>query len=131
MDILTVIKNKYSDELAKMDIGKQIKFITKKMKEEESDITLENAKVYIANYEKKIPKLSDNLSQSFEIMAKEFGSVKTPTVVKVVGYNADNKKIIILSAGKLYQIDQSKMIKSVDDIKTAKKTTAKKKTDSK
>jgi hypothetical protein len=90
------------------------------MTDEKDAAVLESAKELVSNYEKRVPKLTDILSTSYNILVKELGAKKTPTEVQVVGYNSIDKKLIVLNASKLYQIEDKNIIKSIDDVKTSK-----------
>lgn len=116
MDILTKIKEKYADELTKMSLKDQIKFITEKAKVEGELLEKDNAKVYIENLKTKLPDLQKAIGTPFEIYVKKVGATKTPTPVKVVGYIPDTDIVIAYYAKKLYQISKEDLITSVDGI---------------
>lgn len=109
------------NDLKGKSLSEQIKLITKKMNEAKDDIELESAKEYIDNYKAKIPKLVDFLRQPYEIYVKKVGQKKTPTTVKVVGYNLDDDTVIVLNGKKIYQVKDDVMIKSLDELATLKK----------
>ena len=121
------------DELKGKTLGDQIKLITKKMNDEKDSIETENAKIYISNYEKQIPKLRDFLQKPIEIYVRSVGQRKTPTSVPVVGYNGLTKEFVVCYNEKLYSLKDSETLKTFDEfmnlLNTKKaKGTGKKKT---
>jgi hypothetical protein len=109
-------------ELKGKSLDEQIKLITQKMKAEKEILELESAKEYLDNYKEQIPPLKKLLDQSFEIYVKKVGQRKSPTTVQVVGYNSNTKSIIVLNGEKLYQIEDTDLIKSMDELQNLKTT---------
>jgi hypothetical protein len=120
MDIKAILKAAgiSETEMNGKSLNDQIKLITKKMKDNQEELELEQAKTYISNYDKLIPKVKSSLEQSVEIYVKSVGQKKTPTVVPVVGYNAATKDIIVFLNEKLYSVKEEDLIKSLDDLST-------------
>ena len=104
------------NELKGLSLKDQIKLITKKMVEEHDSLEMEQAKNYIFNFEKKLPKLTELLHESFEIYVKSVGQKKSPTVVPVVGYNGSTKEVIVFQNEKLYPINEKDLIKSMEEL---------------
>jgi hypothetical protein len=113
-----------------------IKLLTSSLREQQEAIEIEAGKEYIGNYEKKLPKLVETLKEPFEVYVKSVGQRKSPTPVKVVGYNkddADRKNTVVYYNSKYYQVKDDDLIKSIDELmnltgkkpKTGKKTTKK------
>ena len=94
----------------------QIKLISKKMNAEQEKIELDEAKFFISNYEKQIPKLKSSLEQPIEIYVKAIGQKKSPTPVSIVGYNALVMELIVYYNDKLYSIKDSDSVKSIDEL---------------
>jgi hypothetical protein len=109
-------------ELKGKSLDEQIKLITKRMKEEKETLELESAKEFIDNYKNELPKVKGLLDQSFEIYVKKVGQRKSPTTVQVVGYNLNEKTVVVLNGDKLYQIEDGDLIKSMDDLMNSKET---------
>jgi hypothetical protein len=125
MDIKTMIAGISENELKGKSLDEQIKLVTKRMKEQKENMEIAEAKTVISNFEKKLPKLIDQLQEPFEIYVKSVGQKKTPTVVSVVGYNGFTKEVIVYLNGKNYPIKQSELVKSVEELanlKTKKST---------
>ena len=137
MDILAMAKlaGISESELKGQSVKDQIKLITKAMTENVAKVEVEEAKVYISNCQKQLPKLKENLSQTFEIYVKAVGQKKSPTVVPVVGYNATTKEVIVFYNEKLYPIKEANLITTIDDfaalINAEKSKNAKKKDEKK
>jgi len=108
------------NDLKGKSLDEQIKLLTKKMKEEKDNIELESAKEYIDNYKNFIPKLKDYLNQSFEIYVKKVGQKKSPTIVRVIGYNFEQKTVVVIFNSKFYEIEDSDLIKTVDEFQVLK-----------
>jgi len=104
------------NELKGLSTKEQIKLITKKMNEEKQNIEVEQAGVYISNYEKKLPKFKDALEQPIEIYVKKMGQKKSPTPVSVIGYNAAKDELVAFANEKLYSIPDSDIVKSMDEL---------------
>jgi hypothetical protein len=124
MDLKTMAKaaGLSEGELRGKSLDEQIKLITKKMKEEKETLELESAKEYLDNLKTQVPKLKEFLDQPFEIYVKKVGQRKSPTTVQVVGYNPNEKTLIVLNSDKLYQIEDGDLIKSMDDLMNSKET---------
>ena len=114
------------DKLKGKSTKEQIKIISKAMSEAAEKIEIEASKELIDNT-KKVSKVQDVLENDISILAKNIGKKSSATQVSVVGYNFSKKLIIVLSKDKLYQIKETDIIKSIDDLKTSKKTTTTKK----
>jgi hypothetical protein len=97
-------------------LAEQIKLITRKMNEEKDFLELESAKRYLDAYEERVPQLEKLLDEPLEIYVKRVGQRKSPTTVQVVGYNPNNKSLIVLNGEKLYQIEDADLIKSIDEL---------------
>jgi hypothetical protein len=110
------------NELKGKSLDEQIKLITKKMKEEKETLELESAKEYLDNYKEQVPPLKKLLEQSFEVYVKKVGQRKSPTTVQVVGYNPNEKTLIVLNGEKLYQIEDGDLVKSMDELQNLKET---------
>ena len=106
------LKGKSSKEL--------IKLLTSSLNEQEKNIEFEAQKEYIGNYGNKLPKVIEALKEPFEVYVKKVGQRKSPATVPVVGYNSSSKSVIVLLSGKLYQVEDGDLIKSVDELNTEK-----------
>jgi hypothetical protein len=96
-----------------------IKLLTASLREQEEAIEIEAGKEYIGNYEKKLPKLIETLKEPFEVYVKTVGQRKSPTPVKVVGYNKDDdegKNTVVYYNSKYYQVKDDDLIKSIDEL---------------
>jgi hypothetical protein len=96
-----------------------IKLLTSSLKEQQETIEIEAGKEYIGNYEKKLPKLIEALKEPFDIYVKSVGQRKSPTPVKVVGYNKDDedgKNILLYYNSKYYPVKDDNLIKSIDEL---------------
>jgi hypothetical protein len=96
-----------------------IKLLTSSLKEQQATIEIEAGKEYIGNYEKKLPKLIESLKEPFEVYVKSIGQKKSPTSVKVVGYNKDDedgKNTVVYYNSKYYQVKDDDLIKSIDEL---------------
>ena len=118
-------------DLKGKSLKEQIKIISKAATANAEIIEFEEAKTYISNNEKLIPKLKDQLEKPIEIYVKKVAQKKSPTIVSVVGYNSATKELIVFFNDKLNGIKDSDIIKTVDEyqnIVNTKKTkeTAKK-----
>jgi hypothetical protein len=102
--------------------SEQIKLITKKMNEEKAALESESAREFIENYKDKVPKVIGALEQPFDIYVRKVGQRRSPLNVPVVGYNPNDKKLIVLFGNKLYQIEDGDLIKSMDDLAGSKTT---------
>jgi hypothetical protein len=104
------------NELKGLSTKDQIKLITKKMNEEKQNIEVEQAGIYISNYEKKLPKIKDTLDQPIEIYVKKIGQKKTPTPVSIIGYNASKDEFVAFFNEKLYSLPDDDLVKSMDEL---------------
>jgi hypothetical protein len=105
------LKGKSKEELIKLLAGS--------LKEEQEAIKIEAEKEYIGNYEKKLPKVIEALKEPFEIYVKSVGQKKSPTPVKVVGYNKDDeegKHTVVYYNSKYFQLKDDDLIKSIDEL---------------
>lgn len=93
-----------------------IKLISQTFKEAEAEIDLEAQQSCIENYEQKLPQLSELLKEPFELFVKEVGQKKSATPVKVVGFNSETSEIIAYHNEKYYQIKETEIIKSRDEL---------------
>jgi hypothetical protein len=107
------------NDLKGKSLNEQIKLITKKMNEEKEALEIESAREFIENYKNKVPKLISLMEQSFDIYVKKIGQRRTPINVPVVGYNPNDKKLIVLFGSKLYQIEDGDLIKSMGDLENS------------
>jgi hypothetical protein len=89
------------------------------MNEEKETLEIEAAREFIENYKNKVPKLISSMEQSFDIYVKKIGQRRTPINVPVVGYNPNDKKLIVLFGSKLYQIEDGDLIKSMGDLENS------------
>jgi hypothetical protein len=108
------------NELNGKSLDEQIKLITQRMTEGKKVLETEAAKEYIDNYKTKFPKIKELLETPFEIYIKEVWQKKSSAVVQVVGYNSHTKSAVVIFSGKLYQIKDSDLIKSVEEWNTDK-----------
>ena len=92
--------------------------IVERSSEKTKELTGEQEVESIENIKSKLPKVKEMFENPFEIMVKEVGQTKTPTPVKVVGYNYDNNEslYIVYKGGKLFQIPESDLIKTTDEL---------------
>jgi hypothetical protein len=107
------------NELKGKSAKELIKLLTSSLKEQEETIELEAGKEYIGNYEKKLPKLIESLKEPFEVYVKSIGQKKSPTPVKVIGYNKDDedgKNTVVYYNSKYYQVKDEDLIKSIDEL---------------
>jgi hypothetical protein len=96
-----------------------IKLLTGSLKEQEKTIEIEAGKEYIGNYEKKLPKVIEALKEPFEVYVKSIGQKKSPTPVKVVGYNKDDpegKYTVVYYNSKYYEVKDNDLVKSIDEL---------------
>jgi hypothetical protein len=96
-----------------------IKILTSSLREQQEAIEIEAGKEYIGNYEKKLPKLIEVLKEPFEIYVKSVGQKKSPTPVKVVGYNKDDeegKNTVVYYNSKYHHVKDDELIKSIDEL---------------
>lgn len=96
-----------------------IKLLTSSLREQQDVIEIEAGKEYIGNYEKKLPKLIEALKEPFEVYVKSVGQKKSPTTVKVVGYNKDDeegKHTVVYYNSKYHQVKDDDLIKSIDEL---------------
>ena len=133
MDIKAMVKavGISENELVGLTLKDQIKLITKKMKDSEKELEIQAAKTYISNYEKLLPKVKELLKDSLEVYAKSVGQRKSPTSVKIVGYNNELDEYVVFHGNKNHSIKDSDLIKSTEelmDILNTKKPKGKKKT---
>jgi hypothetical protein len=111
------VKGKSKEELIKLVAGS--------LKEQQEAIKIEAEKEYIGNYEKKLPKLIEALKEPFEVYVKSVGQKKTPTPVKVIGYNKDDedgKKMVVYYNSKYHQVKDDDLIKSHDELMNLTRT---------
>ena len=104
------------NELKGKSAKEQIKLISKKMSDEQSKIEIEEAKTYISNYEKSIPKLITQFEKPIEIYVKKVGQKKSPTIVSIVGYNGTTKELVAFYNEKHCSIPETDLIKSNDEL---------------
>ena len=133
MDIMAMAKGAgvSESELKGKSLKEQIKIITKAANESAEKLEIENAKTYISNNEKLVPKLKDQLEKPIEIYVKKVAQKKSPTIVSVVGYNSVTKEVVVYFNDKFCGIKDNEIIKTVDEfvnIINTKKSKAKGKT---
>jgi hypothetical protein len=87
-------------------------------------IEAESDKVYIENMERRIPELKKLLAEPIEVYVKKVSQKKTPTVVKVIGFNPITKELIVYHNGKLAAIPDDDQIITIEELRDSKKAKA-------
>jgi hypothetical protein len=103
------LKDKSQDEIIKLSTA-SIKTVNSKMREKTDKIYLENA-------EKKFPKYKENATEGLLVYVKNLKkNLKSESLVKFLTINPDNSKLIVLSADKLYQVEESNLITTQSEL---------------
>jgi hypothetical protein len=71
---------------------------------------------YIENFKNQLPKLQKLLAEPFDIYVKKVGQKKSPTTVKVVGFNDETQEVIVYYNKSHYPIKTEDQIKSADEL---------------
>jgi hypothetical protein len=75
---------------------------------------------YIENLKNQLPKLQKLLTEPFDIYVKKVGQKKSPTPVRVVGFNNETQEVIVYHNKNHYPIKVEDQIKSADELAEAK-----------
>jgi hypothetical protein len=93
-----------------------MELITQAFEKAKMKIEAEAENKYIENLKNQLPKLQKLLAEPFDIYVKKVGQKKSPTPVRIVGFNNAKQEIIAFYNDNLYPIRTEDQIKSVEEL---------------